>query len=93
MKEVNKMSLRIEKERGTARGKILSGVFIFSVIFLFIAMPILAMEPYDILFSTDEDFSLNLLRPADDNLVYYSAGSYNISSLISPRNASSRGEY
>ena len=78
------MSLRIEKEIGTARGKILRKAFIFSVIFLFVALPILAVEQYDILFSTDEDFSLNLLRPADDNLVYYSAGSYNISSLISP---------
>lgn len=76
------MSLRMEKEKGTTGERFLSIVLISTVIFLFVGMPILAVEQYDILFSTDEDFSLNLLLPTDDNLVYYSAGSYDISSLL-----------
>jgi hypothetical protein len=57
---------------------------LFSVMF-FVLLPLfLSAQSPNILFSSDENFSIGLIQPSDDNLVQYSVSTYSISSLLPP---------
>jgi len=69
-------------EGARGRGKAQNGAILIFILTL--ALPFSAAAQYDILFSTEEDFTIDLLHPTDDNLIYYSAGNFDISSLLPP---------
>jgi len=78
------LCVRSESSFGVYRHIFFRRIFVCLAVFLFIFPFLLSADTVTILFSTDEDFSINLLQPTDDNVVTYSSSTFDLSSLLPP---------